>query len=77
MANLGAVSQAVTFSTAFASTPLIFLTVVPATGSTFMDGVIASIGAGTATTTGFTIQLKNVSGSTTTGNVVVNWRAAA
>eukprot|EP00475_Leptophrys_vorax_P018121 TRINITY_DN24743_c0_g1_i1.p1 TRINITY_DN24743_c0_g1~~TRINITY_DN24743_c0_g1_i1.p1 ORF type:complete len:138 (+),score=15.61 TRINITY_DN24743_c0_g1_i1:656-1069(+) len=75
--NLGAVSQTVTFSSAcaFATTPDVYLSLAPIGGSTFMDGLKATCGAGTISTTGFVIQLKNVSGSTTTGNLTCFWTA--
>jgi collagen type VII alpha len=76
IATLGTATQAVVFSNAFASPPLIQLTLAPSAASTNFDACIASIAIGTVTTAGFTIQLRNVSVSATTGNCVVNWLAA-
>lgn len=76
IATLGSATQAVVFPNAFASPPLIQLTLAPGASSTNFDSCTCSITSGTVTASGFTITLKNLSASSTTGNCVVNWLAA-
>jgi hypothetical protein len=57
----------------FTSTPIILITAHPTVGSGFLDRCIYTLTSPSTTT--FSVQIANISGSTTTGNVQINWVA--
>lgn len=73
IANNTNFDQPVTLSPAMSTTPNVQVSIFPQGGSGFFDSVFVSINANSSSS--FTIRLRNISGSATTGNCILYWVA--